>query len=111
MNRREFMLHSYSINPKTVFRASYGISYFPYYQKYAGAAGVNVPLDGFTVTRTAASLDNGVTPGFNWNNGFPLTFPQFPILDPSLDNRNNIGFIDRKDNGPPQVQNIAEEKT
>ena len=35
------------------------------------AAGVNVPSDAFTATRTIQSLDNGVTPAFNWNNGFP----------------------------------------
>lgn len=82
---------------------------FPYYQKYAGDLSARVPSDGFTVTRTAASVDNGVTPAFNWNNGFPLTFPQFPILDPTLDNGGNIGFIDRNDNRPSMVQNIGAE--
>jgi hypothetical protein len=100
---------AYSINPKTVFRASYGVSYLPYYQKYAGDVSAKVPSDGFTATRTAASVDNGVTPAFNWNGGFPLTFPPFPILDPALDNGGGIGFIDRNDNRPEMAQNIGAE--
>jgi hypothetical protein len=100
---------AYSITPKTVFRASYGITYLPYWQKWGGDVSAKTPADGFRATRTAASLDNGVTPAFNWDNGFPLSFPQFPIIDPTLDNNGNITYIDRNDNRPEMAQNIGGE--
>jgi hypothetical protein len=92
-----------------VFRASYGISYLPYYQKWAGDIGPHSPADGFNVTRTSESTNSGITPAFNWQNGFPLTFPSFPIIDPTLDNGGTIGYIDRKDNRPEMAENIAAE--
>jgi hypothetical protein len=100
---------AYSINPKTVFRASFGISYLPYYQKFAGDLKAKVPQDGWSTTRTVASLDNGVTPAFNWSNGIPVSFPPFPTTDPALDNGGGIGYIDRHDNRPELVENIGAE--
>jgi len=101
---------AYQLNPKTVFRASAGISYLPYYQKFAGDLKAKVPQDGWSATRTAASLDNGVTPAFQWDaTGFPLTFPTFPTLDPTLDNNGPIGYLDRHDNRPEMVENFGAE--
>ena len=55
---------AYQVNNKTVFRASYGISYLPYYQKFAGDLKAKVPQDGWSTTRTSSTLDSGVTPAF-----------------------------------------------
>jgi hypothetical protein len=50
-----------------------------------------------------------VTPAFNWDNGFPLSFPTFPIIDPTLDNNGTITYVDRNDNRPEMAQNIGGE--
>ena len=100
---------AYAFNPKTVFRASYGISYLPYYQKFAGDVKAKVPQDGWSATRTVQSLDNGVTPAFDWQSGLPITFPSFPTINPSLDNGGGIGYIERDDNRPEMVGNIGAE--
>lgn len=97
---------AYAVNSRTVFRGSYGISYYPFWQKYYNGISPNTPTDGFSAARTAVSLDNGVTPAFNWNDGFPLTFPKLPIIDPTLNNGAGIGFVDRG-NRPPMSQNIG----
>jgi len=98
---------AYQVNPMTVVRASYGISYIPYWQKFVGSQGPTQPTDGFSAILTAQTLDNGVTPAFNWINGFPLTMPSFPRLDPALLNGQQIRFVDRLDNRPGMSQNIA----
>lgn len=100
---------AYQITPKTVARASYGISYFPFWQKWYSTVGSTQPQDGFTVSRSKTSEDSGITPAFNWDNGFPLTFPPLPNIDPSLDNGSGIGYIDRNEYRPPMIQNVSVE--
>jgi len=98
---------AYQVMPKTVIRASFGINYLPYWQKYYGSTGPVQPTAGFSASLTATTLDNGVTPAFNWNNGFPLTFPSLPITDPSLQNGSSLGYINREENRPPYSQNLS----
>jgi len=98
---------AYAVNPKTVIRANAGISYEPMIVKYYQGGGQNASADGFFLRRTAASTDNGVTPAFNWNNGFPLTFPQLPVINPSLDNGGTISRWDYHDNRPAMVENFG----
>ena len=59
------------------------------------------------LARAVASTDNGVTSAFNWNNGFPGTFPPLPIINPSLLNGTSIQQWDRGYNRPPMIQNIG----
>jgi len=98
---------AYALDPKTVIRGSYGLSYAPAWQKYYGSSGPTTPTAGFSAVRQSVSLDNGVTPAFNWDSGFPLTFPNFPIIDPALQNGSSLAFIDRSENRPPTSQNIG----
>lgn len=98
---------AYAFDPKTVIRGSYALSYGPAWQKWYGSTGPSTPTAGFSATRQIASLDNGVTPAFNWNSGFPLSFPRFPLIDPTLQNGSSLGFIDRSENRPPTSQNIG----
>ncbi|MGH2601676.1 MAG: TonB-dependent receptor domain-containing protein, partial [Dehalococcoidia bacterium] len=100
---------TYAFTPQTVLRASYGISYLPYWQKFYGTQGPSQPTAGFSATRNVTTLDNGVTPAFTWDAGFPATFPELPLLDPTLQNGSTIMFIDRGDHRPPIVQNIGVE--
>jgi hypothetical protein len=99
---------AYSPNPKTVLRANFGIGYLPMQGKYYGGTGQYVQCDGFCFGNITQSLDNGVTPAFNWNTGYPVVFPTtFPITDPSLDNGSGVSFWDRNDNRMPMVENIG----
>lgn len=81
---------AYSPNSKTVVRGSYTIVHYN-----AGALGGNatstgtgsegaagVPL-GFSANPTFSSPDSGITPAFNWENGFPA-YTRPPFFDPTL---------------------------
>ena len=100
---------AYSVNPKTVLRAFGGISYGPYWsQKYIGSNAAAYPTDGYNVTRTAGGLDNGVTPAYNWNTPFPLSFPAtYPVIDPTLDNGQGTALWSRFDNKPFRIVNTS----
>lgn len=100
---------AYAFNPKTVFRANFGISYYPYWNKWLNSNGVAPSAEGFSQTKTLASLNNGVSGYFNWQSGFPYTFPTFPIKDPTLDNGGPISYLDPRFNRPPLVENIGAE--
>jgi hypothetical protein len=100
---------AYALNPKTVFRANFDISYFPYWSKWVWSNGISVPTDGFNQVKTLASLNNGLSGYFNWQTGFPYTFPSFPIQDPTLDNGGPISYVDPKFTRPPLVENIGAE--
>lgn len=98
---------TYALDPKTVIRASYSLAYAPYWQKYYGSLGPTPPTFGFSANRIAASTDDGVTPAFNWDNGFPLSFPSFPQTDPALANNSSLPFVARHENRPAYSQNIS----
>ncbi len=100
---------AYAFNPKTVFRANFGLSYFPFAMKWAYGRGSLFPTDGFSTTLTSQTLDNGVTSAFNWDNGFPTKFPQLPSVDPSFNNGRAITYLNPGDNRPPLVENIGAE--
>ena len=73
---------AYSINPKTVVRASFTIDHF------IGAAlgGSNqyngTLLTGFNAIASPTSPNNGIDPAFNWNSGFP-PYVHSPFFDAS----------------------------
>jgi hypothetical protein len=82
---------AYSMNPKTVVRGGYGISYTPL--KESGYAGEDTI--GFAAQ---ASPSN-----FNWDDGFPAYSAN---LDPSGQNgQSHIAFLDRSGGRPGMVQN------
>jgi hypothetical protein len=83
---------AYAFDQKTVIRAYYGIVYSSVYTD--GVAGAHVPTYGWSATLTRSTLDNGVTPAFNWNNGFPDALPILPRLDPTLLNGNSVVYVD-----------------
>lgn len=70
---------AWSVTPKLVLRGAYGISY---YQTGAlGGGNAKPPSFGFTAQPTFFSQDSGLTPAFNWDNGFPQNFDRPPIID------------------------------
>ncbi len=86
---------AYAMDDKTVFRASGGFMYFPLFG--AMTSGFNVPFLGWALDVTSASLDGGLTPAYNWDDGFPDILPDLPDLDPSFANGNSVQEIPRGD--------------
>jgi hypothetical protein len=98
---------AYQLNSKTVVRANYGNGYGAAWDKWLGIAGAGYPTYGVSATLTPASTDNGVTPAFNWQSPFPLTFPALPIISPTLQNGSNVSYVDRTQNRPPMYENAS----
>ena len=84
---------AYSPDEKTVLKASAAYMYFPHFG--AMTSGFNTPAIGWILNVTAASLDGGVTPGFNWDDGFPDILPNLPDLDPSFANGQSVVALNR----------------
>ena len=95
---------AYRLDPKTVIRASYSLSVLPFWTKPT----FQIPTPGWNTTLNAQTLDSGITPAFNWDNPFPLSFPtEFPILDPGIANGSSVRVIDRSENIPAYSQNLS----
>ena len=70
---------AWSVSKRVVIRTAYGISYYP--TGAQGGGNAKPPATGFTATPAFFSQDQGLTSGFNWNNGFPQNFSRPPIID------------------------------
>jgi len=73
---------AYQVNKKTVVRAGFGIFYAS-----EKAPGLTPSSTGFTSSPTWTSVDQGITPAFYWDQGFP-TWKAPPFIDPGF----NAGF-------------------
>jgi hypothetical protein len=78
---------AYQLNNKTALRASFGTFYFPGGALGGNASNTGTGLLGYSATPSFTSLNGGISPAFNWNNGFPGYTPP-PFFDPTL----NTGF-------------------
>jgi hypothetical protein len=95
---------AYQIASRTVIRAGYGISYLPGTLNGGGGGSPAYTL-GFTAKPTFSSADQGITPAFYLDNGFPQNFSRPPFIDPTFANGQNVYFVP-KDNGRlPYMQN------
>jgi len=73
---------AYQLTDKTVFRGGYGIFYAP--EKAPGLTPSGV---GFTSSPSWSSADQGITPAFYWDDGFP-PWQMPPFINPGF----NVGF-------------------
>ncbi len=85
---------AYQLAKNTVFRGGYGIFYLEYIDGNVGR-----PQNGFSITPSFASADNGLTPGFNWDSGFPQGFNRPPLISPNVVNGQNAQVVERNNGG------------
>ena len=76
---------AWKLNDRTVVRGGYGISFYP--NGGLGGGNVTAVTDGYSTSATFTSLDSGVHPAFNWDNGFPQNYPKPPTISAGL----NVG--------------------
>ncbi len=79
---------AYTITPKTVIRGGYGIFYAAYISE-----GVGLPQNGFSITPAFSSPNNGLTPAFYWDSGFPQNFSHPPNLTPTVQNGQGANLV------------------
>jgi hypothetical protein len=102
---------AYAITPTFVVRAYYGLINTPTFAAFN--QGTNAQFYGRFVQSSVASTDNGVTPFFNWQNGYPSAFkPVVPDFNPSLLNGSAVEQIDYNHNqaGRTQAFGLSMEK-
>jgi hypothetical protein len=79
---------AYTITPRTVIRGGYGIFYAAYIDE-----GVGRPQNGFSITPSFTSANNGLTPAFYWDGGFPQNFSHPPNLTPTVQNGQGANLV------------------
>ena len=93
---------AYKLGPRTVIRGSYGLFSGPVSQNQWAQVQQHY---GFNPQFTVASQDQGITPAFNWDNGFPVSgFNTQPTIDPTITNGSGTSFVGKNSARPPQIQ-------
>ncbi|MBI4904672.1 MAG: TonB-dependent receptor [Acidobacteria bacterium] len=96
---------AYALNSLTVLRGGYGISYGQG-NATGGLRASQHFIYGFNAAPTYASTNAGVTPAFQFDDGFPTTWPRPPFINPTVQNGSNVNMMGAKDGRPPYFQNF-----
>jgi hypothetical protein len=88
---------AYSFGRKMVARGGYGLFY--------GDNDLNPVTTGFRTVAGFQTLDQGVTPPFLLQNGFPGTFSATPALGPAILNGQNVTALSSSATRNPRTQN------
>ncbi len=87
-----------------VIRAFYGLTNTPTFASFN--MGTTASTYGAFATVTNSTNDNGVTPAFNWQNGYPNK-PVVPNRDPSLENGSGVEEIQYDHNQAGRTQSFG----
>ncbi|MEN6607608.1 MAG: TonB-dependent receptor, partial [Bryobacteraceae bacterium] len=83
---------AYRITNKTVVRGGYGIFFGSITTQ---GTSVTSLTQGFNSSASFSSADSGVTPAFNWDDGFPQNFTRAPMISATLRNTQSAILVDR----------------
>jgi hypothetical protein len=95
---------AYAATPRATLRGGYGI----YYGPGNADAGLRQSQSfgfGFNASPVFSSTNNGVTPAFNWDAGFPQNYVRPPDISPTVANGSAVTMIGAGDGRPPYFQN------
>ena len=92
---------AWPVTPNWVIRAGYGIGYFG--PSSAGTGSIREYNVGFAADPGFQSTDQGITPAFVWDNGFPA-FRRPPAIDPGFQVGGNISLWDSNASEPSYTQ-------
>lgn len=92
---------AYQMKQGTVFRGAWGLMW-----DGNDAAAAHLNQQGYFTQSTILSVDGGITPAFNWTNGFPPV-AQGPLFDPTFANGSSTSLIGPDGARAPQVINYT----
>ncbi len=93
---------AYKLGANTVIRGSYGLFNAPVSQNQWAQVQQH---QGFNPQFSVASQNQGITPAFNWDDGFPISgFNPNPTISPTVANGSGTSFVGKNSARPPQVQ-------
>lgn len=106
---------AYRLGDKTVIRTGYSIMY-THMGGVGGRGGAHNASGtlGYAANPNVVTLDGGISPAFNWNDGFPA-YQKPPFFEPTLNtgfttrvpSGGSIGYVDPVNGGqPPRIQNF-----
>jgi len=93
---------SYAMNQKTVFRLGYGL--FRIYPNYGRVNSGVFWNSGFGLLQSVSSTDQGITPAFKLDDGWPAPPVSIPSYDPSQNNGGSGSWINQSGNRPALMQ-------
>ena len=82
---------AYKVTDRLVVRGGAGVFYSDFIDR--GLLNRGLPNTGFSTTASFATGDNGITPAFNWDNGFPQNFSRPPDFSPYQANGQNATVV------------------
>ena len=86
---------AYNPTKNWVVRSGYGVFYYGIMDRTS----LGIPAAGFNTNASFSSPNTGITPAFNWNDGFPQNFPHPPIIAPDVQNGQNATMGQRTHTG------------
>ncbi len=79
---------AYRVTDETVVRGGWGIFNSNYINQ-----GLGIPAFGYAQTVSFATPNNGITPAFNWDDGFPQDFQRPPVTGDTVANGQSVTAV------------------